>query len=233
MKFGVVVFPGSTCERDAYNFITGVLKQECVYLWHEHSVPPGLDCILLPGGFSYGDYLRPGAMAAQAKIMNDVVKHARAGGLVIGICNGFQVLIESGLLPGALLRNRQLQFICKSVHIRVENSNTRFTRGFKTGDLLQMPVAHGDGNFYIPPEELNALYANEQVVFRYTDAGGAINGEANPNGSMDHIAGIVNRAGNVLGMMPHPERAGEALLGSTDGLELFNAILTWEGGTAR
>ncbi len=229
MKFGIVVFPGSTCERDAFNFITGVLKQECIYLWHQHALPADLDCILLPGGFSYGDYLRPGAIAARARIMDSIKKFVYAGGLVIGICNGFQVLIEAGLLPGTLLKNRQISFKCRWVDLRVENNATVFTRHLKQGDLLQMPIAHGDGNYYIRPKELERLRQDKQIIFKYVDKNGNQTAESNPNGSVDNIAGIINKEGNVLGMMPHPERAGEAILGSTHGLKIFESILAQEG----
>jgi phosphoribosylformylglycinamidine synthase len=224
-KFGVVVFPGSNCDHDAYHAVKHVLGENAVFLWHKEHDLRGVDVVILPGGFSYGDYLRCGAISQFSSIMKEVVRHAESGGHVIGICNGFQILTETGLLPGALLRNRSLKFVCKHVRLRVENAETAFTRRYAQGDLLHIPVAHGEGNFYTDPETLQELEENGQVVFRYVDADGAVTEEANPNGSLNNIAGIVNRHGNVLGMMPHPERVVEDLLGSADGLGVFASLV--------
>lgn len=224
MKFGVVTFPGSNCDYDAYAAIRFVLGEEVEFLWHKSSDLMGCDVIILPGGFSYGDYLRAGAVARFSPIVGEVVQFANTGGIVIGICNGFQVLTESGLLPGALIRNSHLRFSCKQIYLRVENNSTPFTQSCRTGEVLQMPIAHGEGNFYNFEADIKQLTENGQVVFRYCDAGGRVTPEANPNGSADSIAGIINREGNVLGMMPHPERAVEDILGSSDGLRLFESI---------
>lgn len=215
MKFGVVTFPGSNCDRDCYHVPKNVLGLEAVYLWHKDADLKGVDCIILPGGFSYGDYLRCGAIARQSPIMKSVVKFADNGGLVVGICNGFQILTEAGLLPGVLLRNAGLTFICKNVSLRVENANTQFTRKYKPSEIINLPIAHNDGNYYCDEVTLARLKKNNQIVFRY---------EENPNGAIDNIAGIVNERGNVLGMMPHPERSSEALLGGVDGLRVFESI---------
>ncbi|MBN1447360.1 MAG: phosphoribosylformylglycinamidine synthase subunit PurQ [Bacteroidetes bacterium] len=225
MKFGVVVFPGSNCDHDAYHAVKHVLGENVDFLWHKEHDLRGVDVVILPGGFSYGDYLRCGAISQFSAIMKEVIRHAERGGHVIGICNGFQILAETGLLPGALLRNRSLKFVCKSVHLRVENAETAFTRRYTQGDVLHIPVAHGEGNFYTDSETLRELEENGQVVFRYVDADGAVTREANPNGSLNNIAGIINRHGNVLGMMPHPERAVENLLGSADGLGVFASLV--------
>ena len=226
MKFGVVVFPGSTCDRDAFDFIREVMDQPVDYLWYQDRLPTDIDCVLLPGGFSYGDYLRPGAISGRAPIMKDVNRFAQESGLVVGICNGFQILLEAGLLPGALLRNQQLRFTCQVANVQVCNSNTPFTREISEGTVLKLPIAHGDGNYFVSDQELQTLLDNHQVVFRYTDDQGVPSDAANPNGSTNHIAGITNKAGNVLGMMPHPERAGEELLGSADGKLIFKSILS-------
>ncbi len=224
MRIAVVVFPGSNCEWDAY-WAAREAGAHVEFLWHkEEQIPPGVDCLILPGGFSYGDYLRSGAIARFSPIMRAVVRFAREGGLVLGICNGFQILCEAGLLPGAFIRNRTLRFICRTVFVRVERTDTPFTNQLRGGAVLRIPIAHGEGNYYADPETLRELEANGQVLFRYCDADGAVTDAANPNGSVANIAGIVNREGNVLGMMPHPERACEALLGSTDGLAIFQSI---------
>jgi phosphoribosylformylglycinamidine synthase len=226
MKFGIVTFPGSNCDYDAYHAITDVLGEEAVYLWHKDHDLQGSDVIILPGGFSYGDYLRVGAIARFSPIMQEVAAHAKSGGPVLGICNGFQIACEAGLLPGALMRNAHLQFVSDAVRIRVENIETMFSNLYERGEVLRIPVAHGDGRFVATSETLDRLEGEGRVVFRYSDAGGNITREANPNGSERNIAGIVNEGGNVLGLMPHPERASSPLLGSTDGVRLLESILT-------
>ncbi|MCX6999399.1 MAG: phosphoribosylformylglycinamidine synthase subunit PurQ, partial [Candidatus Sumerlaeota bacterium] len=207
MKFGVVIFPGSNCDQDCIHVLRTVLGQVVVELWHKERGLQGCECLVLPGGFSYGDYLRTGAIARFSPIMDSVAEHARAGRPVIGICNGFQILCEAGLLPGAMIRNRSLRFICKPVYLKVENSKTPFRR-FKK-ETLSIPIAHGEGNYFIHEDGLKRLQDNSQIVFRYCDKEGAVTSESNPNGSLDNIAGIINEAGNVLGMMPHPERCSE------------------------
>ena len=225
MKFGIVLFPGTNRDGDAWGAVTGPLGASAVRLWHKDHDLQGADVIILPGGFSYGDYLRAGAIARFSPIMQEVVAHARAGGPVIGICNGFQILCEAHLLPGALLRNASLQFRSMPVTLRVENANTRFTNQYKAGQLLRVPIAHGDGRFAIDADGLRALEDAGQVVFRYVDRSGQITAAANPNGSLDNIAGIINAGGNVMGLMPHPENAIDPLLGPTDGLGIFTSIL--------
>lgn len=226
MKFGIVTFPGSNCDYDAYHAITDVLGEEAVYLWHKDHDLQGSDVIILPGGFSYGDYLRAGAIARFSPIMQEVAAHARSGGPVLGICNGFQIACEAGLLPGALMRNDHLQFVSDAVRIRVENTETMFSNLYERGEVLRIPVAHGDGRYVATKETLDQLEGEGRVVFRYSDASGNITREANPNGSERNIAGIINDAGNVLGLMPHPERASSPLLGSSDGVRLLESILT-------
>ena len=221
MKAGVVVFPGSNCDHDAYHVLKHVLGQDATFLWHQDDSLQGSDLVVLPGGFSYGDYLRAGAMAALSPVMSAVKRHAEAGGLVLGICNGFQVLLEAGLLPGAMRRNASLRFQCKDVHLKVERTDLPFTRTLHAGQVLRMPIAHAEGNYEDAPEKLDALEAAGQVVFRYVTPDGAVTPEANPNGAARNIAGICNAAGNVLGLMPHPERCSEKILGNTDGLALF------------
>jgi phosphoribosylformylglycinamidine synthase len=225
MKFGVVQFPGSNCDGDTFYALRDVMKRPTVMLWHKDHDLQGVDCVVLPGGFAYGDYLRVGAIARFSPLMQQVKAFARRGGRLLGICNGFQVLLELGLLPGAMLRNKNLKFLCQHVHIRVENARTDFTRAARKGQVLRIPIAHFDGNYYAPPRVLRDLEANGQVVFRYCDAGGAVTPEANVNGSLHAIAGIRNAAGNVLGLMPHPERASEALLGSEDGRTIFESLI--------
>jgi len=215
MKFGIVRFPGSNCDEDAYKVVSNLLGEEAVYLWHEETSLQKSDCIILPGGFSYGDYLRAGAMAKLSPIVESIKKFAASGGLVLGICNGFQVLTEIGLLPGALTRNIHQQFICAWQNLRVENAKTPFTSLYKPDEEIRIPIANGEGRYSIDPKGLKSLEQNNQIVFRYVN---------NPNGSVSDIAGICNREGNVLGLMPHPERASEALLGGTDGLKLFKSI---------
>ena len=225
MKFGIVTFPGSNCDYDAFHAIADTLGEEACYLWHKDHDLQGSDVVILPGGFSYGDYLRSGAIARFSPIMREVSEHARAGRPVIGICNGFQIACEAGLLPGALLRNASLQFISAPLTLRVENTSTLFTSGYDEGQVITLPVAHGDGRFTADRSTLDELESHGRVVFRYTDGSGAIGPLSNPNGSDNAIAGIINAEGNVLGMMPHPERALDDLLGSSDGLALFESIL--------
>jgi len=225
LKFGVVTFPGSNCDYDAYAAVRFVLGEQVEFLWHQSSELAGSDVVILPGGFSYGDYLRAGAIARFSPIMKEVVKFAHSGGIVIGICNGFQVLTEVGLLPGALIRNVHLRFACKYVSLRVERTDTCFTSACRHGEILRIPIAHGEGNYYNFAGEVKKLQNNGQVLFRYVDAEGKASVEANPNGSTGNIAGIINREGNILGMMPHPERAIESVLGSVDGLKIFQSVV--------
>ena len=229
MKFGIVTFPGSNCDDDAYNAVTEALGETGVRLWHKDHDLQGVDVVILPGGFSYGDYLRAGAIARFSPIMREVVEHAKRGAPVLGICNGFQIACEAQLLPGALLRNASLKFVSEMVTLRVENADTRFTNRYRQGELLRIPVAHGDGRFTIDDDGLARLRDNGQVVFRYVNRAGECAESANPNQSVDHIAGIINDEGNVLGMMPHPERAIDELLGSKDGLALFESMLAVVG----
>ncbi|HET9635989.1 MAG TPA: phosphoribosylformylglycinamidine synthase subunit PurQ [Gemmatimonadaceae bacterium] len=225
MKFGIVTFPGSNCDYDAYHAVTEILGEEAVYLWHKDHDLQGSDVIILPGGFSYGDYLRAGAIARFSPIMQEVISHAGSGGPVLAICNGFQIACEAGLLPGALMRNSHLQFVSDAVRIRVENTDTMFTNLYERGEVLRIPVAHGDGRFVASDDTLDQLEGDGRVVFRYSDAAGKITPDANPNGSERNIAGIINDGGNVLGLMPHPERACSPLLGSSDGVRLLESIL--------
>ena len=225
MKFGIVTFPGSNCDYDTFQAVVETLGEEAVMLWHKDHDLQGSDVIILPGGFSYGDYLRPGAIARFSPIMREVVEHADRGGPVIGICNGFQIACEAGLLPGALLRNASLKFVCAPIHLRVESSDSLFTSRYGRGQAIVLPIAHGDGRFSADDDTLDRLEGEGQVVFRYAPSALEAQEAYNPNGSMRDIAGIVNGAGNVLGMMPHPERAVDALLGSADGLPLFESIL--------
>jgi phosphoribosylformylglycinamidine synthase len=224
MKIGVVTFPGSNCDYDCYMAVQDGLGAEAVYIWHKEHDLHGVDAVFLPGGFSYGDYLRAGAIAAHSPIMREVKAFAAEGGPVAGICNGFQILCESGLLPGGLMRNRSLKFRSRPVHLLVERADTAFTSEYVVGDVLRIPIAHGEGCYFAEPDALDQLEANGQVVFRYCDGEGLVSPAANPNGSARGIAGIINEAGNVLGMMPHPERAIEPLLGSTDGLGFFKSL---------
>lgn len=225
MRCGVVVFPGANCDHDVYHAIKHVVGQEAFFLWHGDEDLKGADLVVLPGGFSYGDYLRAGALAAHSPVMRSVQRHAADGGLVLGICNGFQILLESGLLPGAMRHNRRQRFECRDVHLRVERTDLPYTRGYAPGQVISLPVAHAEGNYEAPPEMLDEIEAAGQVVFRYVDADGEVTDEANVNGSARNIAGVANTAGNVLGMMPHPERAVEAILGGTDGLALFTGLV--------
>jgi phosphoribosylformylglycinamidine synthase len=225
VKFGIVTFPGSNCDYDAYRAVIDGLGEEAVFLWHKDHDLQHSDVIVLPGGFSYGDYLRPGAIARFSPVMQDVVAFARRGGPVIAICNGFQIACEAGLLPGALLRNASLKFVCEVVQLRVETTDTMFTNRYERGSVLRIPIAHGDGRYTADPETLNTLESEGRVVFRYVGGPGDADEWWSPNGSMRAIAGIVNEEGNVLGMMPHPERAIDPLLGSADGLGLFESVL--------
>jgi len=224
MKFGIVVLPGSNCDHDALHVTRDILGAQAEVLWHKDTDLKGSDCVIIPGGFAYGDYLRAGALAKFAPIMEPIRRHAAAGGLVFGICNGFQVLTEAGLLPGALMRNVHLRFAGRDIHLRTEQTDTPFTAELSKGQVLTMPIAHGEGNYYADDATLDDLERNRQVVFRYCDAQGRVTGEANPNGSARNIAAICNRERNVMGMMPHPERCAEALLGGADGLGIFRSI---------
>lgn len=226
LRFGIVVFPGSNCDHDALTVCQSLPNADAKLLWHKQADLEGSDVIILPGGFSYGDYLRAGAIARVSPIMQEVIRHAKQGKPVLGICNGFQILCEAGLLPGVLLRNIQRRFVCKMVHLRVISNQTMFMSDYQVGEVLRIPIAHGEGNYFAPPEVLDELEANGQVVLKYCDAQGNITDEANPNGSARNIAGIVNREKNVMGLMPHPERAAEAVLGSTDGRRLFESLVT-------
>jgi phosphoribosylformylglycinamidine synthase subunit PurQ / glutaminase len=227
VRFGIVVFPGSNCDHDAYYVAKKLLGQDAAFLWHKEADLKGSDVVVLPGGFSYGDYLRCGAIARFSPVMKEVVRFAGQGGTVIGICNGFQILLEAGLLPGALLRNSSLRFACKYVHVRVERTGTRFTGACHQGEVLAIPIAHGDGNFFADPDTLRRIEDGGQVLFRYCGPDGEVTTEANPNGSLNNIAGIINEGGNVLGMMPHPERASDPLLGHTDGRKVFRSMLEY------
>jgi phosphoribosylformylglycinamidine synthase subunit PurQ / glutaminase len=225
MKIGVVVFPGSNCDHDALHAIHDVLHKPAEFVWHQSQDLSGFDAVILPGGFSYGDYLRTGAIARFSPVMSAVAQFARSGGLVLGICNGFQILCEAGLLPGALMRNTGLRFICRHVHIRVETTATPFTASAEAGRVLRVPIAHAEGNYVCDAATLGELKRNDQIVFRYCTPDGHIDPAANPNGSLDAIAGICSRERNVLGLMPHPDRAVEAALGSTDGLVILRSLV--------
>jgi phosphoribosylformylglycinamidine synthase len=224
MKFGVLVFPGSNCDHDTHHVIGGVMGHPVTYLWHESEDLQGCDSVVVPGGFAYGDYLRTGAIARFAPIMQSVRRFAEGGGLVLGICNGFQILCEAGLLPGALMRNAGLHYICKQVHLRVEAGASPFTDGLARGWVLKMPIGHMEGNYFCDAETLETLRREDRIAFRYATADGSVNAASNPNGSLDNIAGILSEGRNVLGMMPHPDRSSEALLGSADGLKVFQSM---------
>jgi phosphoribosylformylglycinamidine synthase len=224
MKFGIVILPGSNCDHDAHHVAKTVLGCDAELLWHKDTDLKGADCVIIPGGFAYGDYLRAGALAKFAPIMEPIKRHAAAGGLVFGICNGFQVLTEVGLLPGALMRNEHLRFVSRDVHLRTEEADTPFTSGLEVGRILRMPIAHGEGNYFADDATLDELERNRQVIFRYCDEEGRVLRAANPNGSARNIAGICNAGRNVLGMMPHPERCSEPILGNADGLAIFKSI---------
>lgn len=225
MKFGVLVFPGSNCDHDTQHVLAEVAQQPAVYLWHDSPDLENCDAILVPGGFAYGDYLRTGAIARFSPVMQSVKNFAAQGGLVLGICNGFQILCEAGLLPGALLRNAALQYICKQVYLRAETTDSPFTHNLERGQVLKMPIGHMEGNYFCDAETLAELKRADRVAFRYVTAEGEVTREANPNGSLDNIAGILNEGRNVLGMMPHPDRSSEALLGSADGFKIFASLV--------
>ena len=225
MKFGVLVFPGSNCDHDTYNVIEQIAHQPVTMLWHESEDLEGCDAILVPGGFAYGDYLRTGAIAHFAPVMQSVKRFAASGGLVLGICNGFQILCESGLLPGALLRNAGLKYICKQVHLRTETADSPFTNALTMGQVLQIPIGHMEGNYFCDESTLAALKREDRIAFRFAMPSGEITAAANPNGSLDNIAGVLNEGRNVLGMMPHPDRSSEALLGSADGFPIFQSMI--------
>ena len=227
-KFGVVVFPGSNCDHDAYYVLRKILGQDVNFLWHKENNLNDSNVIILPGGFSYGDYLRTGAIARFSPIMNSVIDFANKGGIVIGICNGFQILLEAGLLPGVMLRNISLQFVCKDVYLSTDNRRSIFTEEIPSDKkAIKIPIAHGEGNYFASDDVLKELQDNNQIVFRYSDADGNVNDEVNPNGSLLNIAGIINKKGNVLGMMPHPERACDSVLGKTDGQFIFKSIINY------
>ncbi len=228
LKFGVVVFPGSNCDYDAYYSLRKVLNYDAEFLWHKDTDLKQCSAVVLPGGFSYGDYLRTGAIARFSPIMNSVISFANKGGIVIGICNGFQILLEAGLLPGVMMRNNSLKFVCKDIYLKTENRDTIFSSEIKENiSTIRIPVAHGEGNYFVDEDRLKELEANRQILFRYSDADGNINDESNPNGSKLNIAGIVNKNGNVMGMMPHPERACDPALGRTDGQLIFKSIANY------
>ncbi len=224
LKFGVVVFPGSNCDHDAYYSLKKVMGYDVEFLWHKTTDLKNSDVIILPGGFSYGDYLRTGAIARFSPIMNEVINFAENGGIVIGICNGFQILLEAGLLPGVMLKNKSLQFVCKDIYLSVVNDNTIYTKGIERSEGLKIPVAHGEGNYFADEATLKTLVENNQIVFKYSDKKGNVSEEINPNGSTVGIAGIMNKRGNVMGMMPHPERACNPVLGKTDGSFIFKTL---------
>ncbi len=225
MKIGVIVFPGSNCDHDVYHVISHVLGETAVYLWHKDHELQGVDAVVLPGGFSYGDYLRAGAIARFSPLMTEIIEFAKQGGMLLGICNGFQVLTEAGLLPGALIPNTTMKFECKTVHLRVENTDTPYTSRFESGQIVRMPIAHGEGRYYADKSTLDLLEEENRVIFRYVDARGAANQDGNPNGSLRNIAGICNTDRNIFGLMPHPERASESVLGLENGLGVFQSMI--------
>ena len=225
MKFGVIQFPGSNCDQDPFWVLQTVAKQPVTYLWHESHDLENCDVVIVPGGFSYGDYLRTGAIARFSPVMESVRTFADGGGIVLGICNGFQILTESHMLPGALLRNAGLKYICRAIHLRVENNETPFTQGLSKGEVLQVPIGHMEGNYFCDADTLKQLRDQNRIVFRYATKDGQVNAAANPNGSLDNIAGICNEGGNVLGMMPHPERSSEDAMGCTDGYRVFESLV--------
>jgi phosphoribosylformylglycinamidine synthase subunit PurQ / glutaminase len=225
MKFGVVIFPGSNCDHDCYYVIESVIGKPVEFIWHQDTSVRGFDAIILPGGFAYGDYLRTGALAKFSPVMRSVKEFADKGGMVIGICNGFQILCEAGLLPGALLRNVGMKYVCKFLHLRTETTNTPFTNTLSKEQLLHVPIGHGDGNYFADADVLKRIEDNDQVAFRYVTADGQVTRDANPNGSLNNIAGIVNEGRNVLGMMPHPDRSSESILGSSDGRLIFESMV--------
>jgi len=224
-KFGVVVFPGSNCDHDTYYVLKQIFDLDVIFLWHKQSSLENCDVIVLPGGFSYGDYLRTGSIARFSPIMNEVISFANKGGFVLGICNGFQILLEAGLLPGVMIRNESLNFVCKDIYLKIENKETVFTKGINGKSALKVPIAHGEGNYFTDENTLKELEDNNQIVFKYCEQDGSITSSANPNGSIRNIAGIINKAGNVLGMMPHPERSSDSVLGKTDGSLIFKSLV--------
>jgi phosphoribosylformylglycinamidine synthase len=224
-KFGVVVFPGSNCDHDTYYVLKKILNLDVIFLWHKQATLEDCDIIILPGGFSYGDYLRTGAIARFSPIMNEVIRFANKGGYVFGICNGFQILLEAGLLPGVMIKNESLNFACKDIYLKIENKETVFTIGINGKGSLKIPVAHGEGNYFADQDTLNELEANNQIVFKYCSSDGLISKASNPNGSIMNIAGIINKQGNVMGMMPHPERSSDSVLGKTDGSLIFKSLV--------
>jgi phosphoribosylformylglycinamidine synthase subunit PurQ / glutaminase len=233
MKFGVIVFPGSNCDHDAYHAVADVLHKPVEFLWHQSEDLAGCDALILPGGFAHGDYLRTGAIARFSPVMKSVAKFAKSGGLVLGICNGYQILLEAGLLPGAVMRNSGLRYICRHVYIRVEETDTPFTHAARPGQILKIPIAHNDGNYTLDEAALSELERNRQILFRYTSANGKDDAAGNPNGSLHNIAGVCNRERNVAGLMPHPERAVESALDSADGLVIFNSMIEAMVGAAK
>jgi phosphoribosylformylglycinamidine synthase len=224
-KFGVVVFPGSNCDHDTYYVLRKLLDLDVIFLWHKQATLEDCDVIILPGGFSYGDYLRTGAIARFSPIMNEVIRFANKGGYVFGICNGFQVLLEAGLLPGVMIKNESLNFVCKDIYLKIENKETVYTKGINGKNSLKIPVAHGEGNYFTDENTLKELEDNNQIVFKYCTSDGSITNESNPNGSIMNIAGIINKNGNVMGMMPHPERSSDSVLGKTDGSLIFKSLV--------
>ena len=226
INFAVLNFPGSNCERDCFHVLTKILKQKCKYIWHDSSSISGVDCIVVPGGFSYGDYLRTGSIASQSKIAKKLKQFSVNGGSIIGICNGFQILTELKLLPGTLLRNKSLRFICKDVNLKV-NNDSRFSNLYENNEIIKIPIAHAEGNFYADKITINKMKKNNQIIFSYSDSNGDLNSNINPNGSILNIAGITNKSKNVIGMMPHPERASEKIFGNTDGLKLFKSVINF------
>ena len=229
MKFGIVVFPGSNCDHDVYHVAKHVLGQEASFLWHKNTSFSGIDCVVLPGGFAHGDYLRPGSMASFSPIMKAVIDFAGRGGMVLGICNGFQVLTEAGLLPGVLVRNAGLKYICRDLYLRIERQDTPFTARIKKGTVLKMPIGNGEGCYFAPESALKEIEEKNQVVFRYCGADGQVTSESNPNGSLRAIAGVCNERGNVLGMMPHPDRCAEDILGNSQGKRIFDSVIySWQ-----
>ncbi len=224
-KFGVVVFPGSNCDHDTYYVLKKIFDLDVIFLWHKQASLEDCDVIILPGGFSYGDYLRTGSIARFSPIMNEVISFANKGGYVLGICNGFQILLEAGLLPGVMIRNESLNFVCKDIYLKIENKETVFTKGINGKSALKVPIAHGEGNYFTDENTLKELEDNNQIVFKYCEQDGSITSTANPNGSIRNIAGIINKSGNVLGMMPHPERSSDSVLGKTDGSLIFKSLV--------
>ena len=224
-KFGVVVFPGSNCDHDTYYVLKKIFDLDVIFLWHKQASLEDCDVIILPGGFSYGDYLRTGSIARFSPIMNEVISFANKGGFVLGICNGFQILLEAGLLPGVMIRNESLNFVCKDIYLKIENKETVFTKGINGKSALKVPIAHGEGNYFTDENTLKELEDNNQIVFKYCEQDGSITSSANPNGSIRNIAGIINKSGNVLGMMPHPERSSDSVLGKTDGSLIFKSLV--------